>query len=164
MKQENDPTWRMYKRQPVNGAAANSSSDIPMRPILEKLNDCWKCTIVNLAMAVARDNERRINMTRRGRRTAPRTHIFSFWKYNWCDVCIELKYFRLIQWIHSLVNTLIIGCYKKKENLTWRAPKWSLWTKGLLGSIDSMLPSPRGADNSPCGEVILVQPPSLHLV
>ena len=77
---------------------------------------------------------------------------------------LSWSFFRLIQWIHSLVNTLIIGCYKKKENLTWRAPKWSLWTKGLLGSIDSVLPSSRGADNSPCGEVILVQPPSLHLV
>ena len=160
MKQENDPTWRIYRRQPVNGAAANSSSDIPMRPILEKLSDCWKCKIVNLAMAVARDRERRMNMTRMGRRTAPRTHIFSFWKYNWWNVCMCC-----VEYVHLLTpSKLIIGCYKKKEYLTWRAPKWSLWIKGLLGSDDSVLPSSRGADNSPFGEVILVQPFGLHLV
>ena len=36
---------------------------------------------INLAIAVARVSEMRMKTMRRGRRTSPRTHIFSFYKY-----------------------------------------------------------------------------------
>ena len=83
---------------------------------------------------------------RMGRRKSPRTHIFSFYKYKqrftieW--MCLDL-FFGL--WTES---------YSIKGVRTCTPPRWSLWTKGLLGST---VFSSKEADASSC-EVILVQP------
>ena len=100
----------------------------------------------NLAIAVARVSEMRMKTMRMGRRKSPRTHIFSFYKYKqrftieW--MCLDL-FFGL--WTES---------YSIKGVRTCTPPRWSLWTKGLLGST---VFSSKEADASSC-EVILVQP------